>query len=212
MIPAGLSKNGFAMSEDKKIENSNLLDRRSFLTKLSAALALAGGGLAAIPFIRAMSPTRDILASGRSEFDISDLKTGQLKTVIWRKQPVFILRRTSQMIKETSQMDPLALTDPAATDERASRPDIFVALGICTHLGCVPKFMEKIPEADISGFYCPCHGGKYDSIGRRIAGPPPENLHLVPYAVESDRTIIVGAETFAGYGENIRVMSGLPKA
>lgn len=200
------------MPEDKKIEDSSLHDRRSFLTKLSAGLILAGAGLSAIPFIRAMSPTRDILASGRSEFDISDLKTGQIKTVIWRKQPVFILRRTPQMIKETSQMDQSSLTDPAATDERALRPDLFVALGICTHLGCVPKFMEKVPESDISGFYCPCHGGKYDSIGRRIAGPPPENLHLVPYTVETDSRIAIGTETFAGYGENIRLMSRLPKA
>lgn len=195
------------MSSDDK----NILDRRAFLAKISAGLAIAGVGLSAIPFIRAMSPTRDILASGRTEFDISDLKTGQIKTVIWRKQPVFILRRTSQMIKETERMDQSALSDPAPTGERAPRPDLFVALGICTHLGCIPKFMEKIPEADISGFYCPCHGGKYDSIGRRIAGPPPENLHLVPYTVETDSRITVGTETFAGYGENIRLMSRLPK-
>ena len=116
------------------------------------------------------------------------------------------------MIKETERIDPSALSDPAPSIERASRPDIFVALGICTHLGCVPRFMEKVPETELSGFYCPCHGGKYDSIGRRIGGPPPENLHLVPYTVESDRTITVGTETFAGYGENIRVISGLPKA
>lgn len=193
-------------------EVNSILARRDFLAKISAALALAGLGLGAIPFIRAMSPTRDVLASGRAEFDISDLKAGQIKTVIWRKQPVFILRRTSRMISETERMDPSLLSDPAPSDERSVRPDLFVALGICTHLGCVPKFMENIPESGISGFYCPCHGGKYDSIGRRIAGPPPENLHLVPYTVESDNRITIGTETFGGFGENIRLMSRLPKA
>lgn len=185
--------------------------RRGFLAIVSAAAGLVGAGFAAVPFIRAMSPTKDILASGKMEFDISDLKEGRLKTVIWRKQPVFILRRTPAMINEAADIDPSTLADPATPEERSERPDIFVAIGICTHLGCVPKFMDRVPESGTSGFYCPCHGGKYDNLGRRLGGPPPENLHLVPYSIENDNKLVVGTEAFGGYGENIRQMSKLPQ-
>ena len=157
-----------------------------------------------------MSPTKDLLAAGTQEFDISTLKPGELKTVIWRKQPVFILKRTPQMIEEANEVKPSSLVDPAAPEERAADPEIFVSLGICTHLGCIPKFMEKMPETGASGFYCPCHGGKYDNLGRRLGGPPPENLHLVPYKLADKDKLIIGTEKFGGYGENVRKVQELP--
>lgn len=196
------------MADEKK----EIMTRRSFLTGVSALAGALGMAFAAVPFIRAMSPTKDILASGVQEIDISDIKEGGLKTVIWRKQPVFILRRTTGMIEKASQIDPGSLADKALPEDRVIRPDLFVSLGICTHLGCIPKFMEKVPETDQPGFYCPCHGGKYDSLGRRLGGPPPEDLHLVPYRIMDDSKLVIGTEAFGGYGENIRKIGELPKA
>lgn len=187
------------------------ITRRNFLTGAAAFLGAVGAAFAAWPFIRAMSPTKDILAAGVQEIDLSGLLPGQLKTIIWRKQPVFILKRTPQMIEEASAVKTGELADPAAPEERAATPELFVSLGICTHLGCIPKFMEKLPESEVSGFYCPCHGGKYDNLGRRLGGPPPENLHLVPYRLAGPDRLIIGTAEFGGYGENVRKIQGLPK-
>jgi ubiquinol-cytochrome c reductase iron-sulfur subunit len=191
-------------------EEDSTVTRRKLLTGAAALLGAAGAAFAAYPFIRAMSPTKDILAAGVQEFDISALKPGELKTVIWRKQPVFILKRTPLMIEEAREVKTSALVDPAVPEERSKVPELFVSLGICTHLGCIPKFMEKLPESEVSGFYCPCHGGKYDNLGRRLGGPPPENLHLVPYRLADGNRLIIGTEKFGGYGENVRKVQDLP--
>ena len=194
------------MAENEK----EIVTRRKFLTGAAALIGAVGAAFAAWPFIRAMSPTKDILAAGVQEVDISGLQPGQLKTVIWRKQPVFILKRTPLMIEEASAVKTSELDDPAAPEERSKEPELFVSLGICTHLGCIPKFVEKLPESDVSGFYCPCHGGKYDNLGRRLGGPPPENLHLVPYKLADQNRLIIGTEQFGGYGENVRKIQDLP--
>ncbi|HBG46767.1 MAG TPA: ubiquinol-cytochrome c reductase iron-sulfur subunit [Deltaproteobacteria bacterium] len=188
-----------------------ILSRRGFLTAAAAFLGAIGAAFAAVPFIRAMSPTKDILAAGTLEVDISSIPEGGTKTVIWRKQPVFILRRTPQMIEEANRIDPHTLSDPANPEERVVDPKIFVAIAICTHLGCIPKFMDRMPDTGVAGFYCPCHGGKYDNLGRRLGGPPPENLHLVPYALIDSNRLLIGTERFAGYGENVRKVQELPK-
>lgn len=191
---------------------SESLTRRSFLTYVTAAFGALGLGFAAVPFIRAMSPTKDIMAAGIEEVDISDLKEGELKTVIWRKQPVFILRRSGEMITRAAEVDPAALKDPSTPEERVVRPDLFVSIGICTHLGCIPKFRPlRVEGTDQPGFYCPCHGGKYDTLGRRLGGPPPENLHLLPYQIINDNRIVLGTELFGGFGENIRKIKDLPE-
>ncbi|MBI2412789.1 MAG: ubiquinol-cytochrome c reductase iron-sulfur subunit [Deltaproteobacteria bacterium] len=192
------------------------LTRRKFLKILVATASVmgaAGAVASAIPFIRAMEPSKGILASGRTEVDISDLKEGGFKKVVWRKSPVFILRRTSRMIRTTEETDPSELADPATVSERSYRPDIFVGIGICTHLGCVPRFMpDRLPKGEEPGFYCLCHGGLYDTLGRRLGGPPPENLHLLPYKIVDDRTLILGTEAFGGYGEDARTITQLPEA
>jgi ubiquinol-cytochrome c reductase iron-sulfur subunit len=114
------------------------------------------------------------------------------------------------MIEEAASIKTSSLSDPAEPEERTMEPGLFVSLGICTHLGCIPKFMEKMDETGASGFYCPCHGGKYDSLGRRLGGPPPENLHLVPYRLAGGNRLIIGTEKFSGYGENVRKIQALP--
>jgi len=192
-------------------KESHIISRRKFLTGAAALLGAVGAAFAAIPFIRAMSPTKDVLAAGVQEVDISTLPEGGIKTVLWRKQPVFILKRTPQMIEESMRINPESLVDRATPEERTADESLFVSLGICTHLGCIPKFMDKVPETGVSGFYCPCHGGKYDSLGRRLGGPPPEDLHLVPYRVTEPGKLIIGTERFGGYGENVRKIQALPK-
>lgn len=191
-------------------ELKDIVTRRKFLTGAAVIIGAIGAAFAAIPFIRALSPTKDILAAGVQEVDISSLRPGQLWTVIWRKQPVFILRRTPEMIGADQQVNASELSDPAAPEERAVQPELFVSLGICTHLGCIPKFVEKLPDAGTPGFYCPCHGGKYDSLGRRLGGPPPENLHLVPYKLADQNKLIIGTEAFGGYADNVRKVQALP--
>lgn len=187
------------------------ISRRDFLTLCTAAVGATGVGTAAVPFIKALSPTKDIIAAGVKEVDIGDIREGDLKKTIWRKQPVFILRRTEYMIRKTDELDERELKDAASVEERTVRPDIFVSIAICTHLGCVPRFRpQNVEGTDQPGFYCPCHGGKYDTLGRRLGGPPPENLHLLPYLIENDSKIILGTETFSGYGENVRKIKDLP--
>ena len=189
------------------------VNRRDFLTLTTAAVGACGLGFAAVPFIRAMSPTKDVIAAGVMEVDLSGLKEGEFRAVMWRKQPVFILRRTPEMIDKAARIHAADLRDPVTPSERVARPDWLVCIGICTHLGCIPIWEpQTIPGFDQPGFYCPCHGGAYDTLGRRLAGPPPENLHLVPYAFEGDNKLRIGTVQFSGYGENIRNIKELPKA
>ncbi|MBI5442649.1 MAG: ubiquinol-cytochrome c reductase iron-sulfur subunit [Deltaproteobacteria bacterium] len=187
--------------------------RRDFLTAAVVAVGGVGVGAAAFPFLRALSPARDILAAGVLEIDLSEIGPGELRTVLWRKQPVFLLRRTPEMIAKTASLDPASLLDPARPEDRSLRPEWFVGFGVCTHLGCVPlPDLGGVTGTGQPGFYCPCHGGKYDSLGRRLAGPAPENLHLLPYAFVSDDRVRLGTRAFGGYSENVRTIGGLPKA
>ncbi len=201
---------GGSMREGQKVP---AMARRDFLTITTALVGTCGIGFAAVPFIKALSPARDIIAAGLMEVDISGLKEGECRVLVWRKQPVFVLKRTGTMIEQTKNLAVSRLRDPAAPEERAKRPDLFVAIGTCTHLGCIPIWQpEKIPGLEQPGFYCPCHGGKYDSLGRRLDGPPPENLHLLPYAFIDEARLRIGSATFAGFSENIRKIQELPAA
>lgn len=194
-------------------ETDDAVTRRDFLTITTAAVGACGLGISAIPFISAMSPTKDIIAAGIMDVDISGIKEGEFRVLLWRKQPVFILKRTQEMIDRTNRMDVVSLRDPAIPAERVKRPDLLVCIGICTHLGCIPSWQPgKIPGLDQPGFYCPCHGGKYDTLGRRLDGPPPENLHLVPYALAENNKLRIGTANFSGYGDNIRKLQELPTA
>lgn len=188
------------------------ISRRNFLAVFTGAVGAVGGACGAVPFVKSLLPTKDLIASGVMKVDISDIKEGELKTIMWRKQPVFIMKRNQKMIDATEKTDVSTLKDPVETTDRYMEKDLFVSLGICTHLGCIPKFKpEGVEGIGQPGFYCPCHGGKYDTLGRRIAGPPPENLHLVPYKRIDENTLEIGTETFAGFGENVRKIGDLPK-
>lgn len=188
------------------------VNRRDFLTIGTSALAALGVGAAAIPFIMAMSPTKDLIEAGVMDIDVAGMREGELRVIMWRRQPIFVLRRTQEMIVKANQNNPARLRDPATAEERVSIPEWYVSIAICTHLGCIPSWQpEKIPGLEQPGFYCPCHGGKFDTLGRRLDGPPPENLHLVPYEFVANNKLRIGTVTFAGFGEDIRKIQELPK-
>jgi ubiquinol-cytochrome c reductase iron-sulfur subunit len=182
---------------------------------LIATAGLTGVGIVAtaIPFISSMQPSEAAKAAGAPvEVDISNLAPGRLITVEWRGKPVWILHRTDAMLAGLTRHDGL-LADPqsvqpqqpshTANAERALKPAFFVAVGICTHLGCIPIFRPEPGAADISpdwpgGFYCPCHGSKFDLSGRVFKNvPAPLNLEIPEYRYLSDTRLLVGAGTAA---------------
>ena len=160
--------------------------RRRFLTATTAVVGGAGCAFAAVPFIASWNPSAKAKAAGAPvEVDISKLEPGQLIRPEWRGKPVYVLRRTEAVLNELKTLDD-QLADPVSEEpqqpdfaknpHRSIRPDIFVAVGICTHLGCSPThlpdtFGEQV-EGVKSGFFCPCHGSKFDMAGRVFQGVP----------------------------------------
>ena len=181
---------------------------------LIATTAAAGGVAAvaaAVPFVASMWPSERAKAAGAPvEADISKLAPGERMTVEWRGKPVWIVRRTPEMLEAVKKGDD-RVADPAskkvqqpkyATNElRAIKPEYLVLVGICTHLGCSPvqKFEAKAEDfaADWKGgFYCPCHGSLFDLAGRVYKNKPaPDNLIVPPHTYLSDTTILIGVDT-----------------
>ncbi len=182
--------------------------RRRFLT-----LATAGvGGVAAIgvatPFVASWFPSEKAKAAGAPvEVDVSKIEAGQLMTVEWQGKPVWVLNRTEAQQQSIPKLDG-SMADPASEVEqqpeycknelRSIKENIFVAIGICTHLGCSPTYRPDVAPADLGsdwqgGFFCPCHGSKFDLAGRVYKGvPAPTNLIIPPYKYLTDATILVG--------------------
>lgn len=189
------------------------LERRHFLT---AATTIAGGvGVvgAAIPFVASFNPSARARALGAPvEVDISKVEPGALIKVEWRGRAIMILNRTEAMLGTLGDMMPV-LADPgsevslqpefAANEHRSLRPEILVVEGVCTHLGCAPIPRFEVAPADlgadwVGGFYCPCHGSKFDLSGRVFSGvPAPTNLTVPPYSFLNDGTLLIGSETGA---------------
>lgn len=188
------------------------LSRKEFLKTVTYATAGLGLGVSIYPFIASLEPTKELIEAGEVEIDISDIKPGDIKIFDWRNTPVFVLRRTPEMIKGTEEIKPQSLIDPATVEERTENEDWLVCIGICTHLGCIPAFVNEVPGIEQPGFFCACHAGRYDSLGRRVGGPPPENLHLIPYEFVSKSKIKMGTKDFGGFNENIRKIGELPRA
>ena len=195
------------MTDDSKRDEVNKSRRRFLVTSTSI---LGGAGIIAVatPFIRAMEPSEAALAAGSPiTVDISKLEPGQLLTVSWRSRPVWVLRRTEAQLKTLAAPDN-ELKDPNSDQAqqlaecrnpyRSIEPKYFVAVAICTHLGCIPTYRPQIAPADLGadwegGFYCPCHGSRYDLSGRVMAGSPaPLNLPIPPYYYISDTELRVG--------------------
>jgi ubiquinol-cytochrome c reductase iron-sulfur subunit len=185
--------------------------KRRFLTASLTIVGAVGAGFAAVPFIAAMQPSAKAQAAGAPvEIDISKLEPGQLIVVEWRGKPVWILRRTEETLATLATLED-RLRDPdsgesiqpeaAKNKSRAIKPEFFVSIGICTHLSCSPTFRPEIAPPDLGsdwkgGFFCPCHGSRFDLAGRVYKGvPAPTNLEIPPYRYLSETRIIVGEES-----------------
>ena len=183
--------------------------RRDFLVIAANALMGVGAACAAWPLIKSMNPSRDVLAAGAPvDIDISSLQPGQQILVLWRSRPVFIVNRNPDELKQlqTSQ-DTSLLRDPNSDElqqppyaknwHRSIKPEFLVLIGICTHLGCIPEFSPQPGGALganwLGGYFCPCHGSRYDMSGRVYSGvPAPYNLPVPPHRFINDTTIRIG--------------------
>ena len=180
---------------------------------LVVATSVLGGGAtvgAAVPFVTSMLPSERTKAAGAPvEVDLSELQPGELKTYSWRRQPIWVFRRTEGMLKDIKK-DNGVVADPnsevphqpdyAKNEYRSRKPDLAVIIGVCTHLGCTPEKKAASDSAEMGaawngGFYCPCHGSMYDYAGRVYKGvPAPTNLHIPRYMYLSDNTIVIGKD------------------
>jgi ubiquinol-cytochrome c reductase iron-sulfur subunit len=190
--------------------------RRRFLTIATAGIGLVGTGFAATPFVLSMTPSARARAAGAPvEVDISKIEPGQLLTVEWRGKPVWILHRTPEMLAslvkiEDSLVDPksaVASQQPvyAQNAARAIKPELMIVVGICTHLGCSPDKRLHAGAASglgadwLGGFFCPCHGSKFDLAGRVFKNvPAPTNLVVPPYMFLSDTRVLIGEDKKGG--------------
>lgn len=162
-----------------------------------AALSTAGVGGASVlyPLISQMAPAANVLAASTTDVDISTLEAGQSIKATFRDQPLFVKRMTAAEVAEAKAVDVSALRDPQTVEERtkAGNEDVLVTLGVCTHLGCVPLGAgEGEDKGEFDGYFCPCHGSHYDTLGRIRKGPAPTNLVVPEYEFTSESTIRVG--------------------
>ena len=177
--------------------------RRNFVVATSVVGGVASVG-AAIPFVASMLPSERAKAAGAPiEVDIGTLKPGELGIFEWRGKPVWVMKRTPQML-ESIKKDDAKAADPksdvrsqqpeyAKNETRSIKPEVMVLVGICTHLGCSPKVEMAADSA--GGFYCPCHGSRFDLAGRVYKGvPAPTNLVVPPHQYLSDGTIVIGED------------------
>jgi ubiquinol-cytochrome c reductase iron-sulfur subunit len=184
--------------------------RRQLLTAATALTGAVGAAFAAAPFLASWKPSARAKALGAPvEVDISKLEVGAMLKVEWRGKPVYIVHRSQEMVARLPGMDD-RLADPGsqASDQpdyaqnaaRSIRPEYLVVLGVCTHLGCAPMSRFTSGDAELGadwpgGFYCPCHGSKFDLAGRVFKGvPAPTNMAIPPYAFADDNHILVGQD------------------
>ncbi|AFJ03352.1 Ubiquinol-cytochrome C reductase iron-sulfur subunit [Methylophaga frappieri] len=192
---------------------SNNVDtgKRRFLTAAASVVGGAGAIAVAVPFVSSIKPSAKAQAAGAPVLvDISQLETGQLLTVEWRGKPVWIYRRSEDVLDALATLDE-SLRDPDSSkakqqpdycenETRSIREEVMVLVGICTHLGCSPTYRPELAPADLGsewkgGFFCPCHGSKFDLAGRVYQGvPAPINLEVPPYHFQGDNTVIVGED------------------
>lgn len=191
----------------------NNVDRRK-RRFLLAATSVAGGVASvtvAVPFVASMNPSARAKAAGAPvEVDLSKVERGTMVTVEWRGQPVWVVHRTEEMIDSLHKLESM-VTDPkssmpmqpdyAKNEARSIKPEYLVLVGICTHLGCSPSqklaagAQSGLGEDWLGGFFCPCHGSKFDLAGRVYKGAPaPANLKVPPYTYLSDTRLLIGED------------------
>ena len=184
--------------------------RRRFLTAATSVVGAVGMGFVLVPFISSMQPSAKARAAGAPvRADISKLEPGQMIRVKWRGKPVWLVRRTEKMLEVLPTLD-ATLSDPeslesiqppyAQNEFRSIKPELLVTVGICTHLGCSPTYRPDAGAADLGadwegGFFCPCHGSKFDLAGRVYKGvPAPTNLVIPPHSYLSETELLIGED------------------
>lgn len=180
--------------------------RRTFLVGLTAGVGALGAAAAATPFVMSWMPSARAKAAGAPiSIDVSKVEVGGFVVNEWRGKPVWVLRRSAEMVASLEKVK-TNLRDPESTEEqqpgyaknatRSIKPEVLVLLGVCTHLGCSPKYVkEATVDLQYGGFFCPCHGSKFDFAGRVYTGvPAPLNLVVPPHFYESDNVIVVGED------------------
>ena len=185
--------------------------RRKFLTAATSAVGVAGAVGVAVPFLGSWNPSAKAKAAGAPvKADIGKLEPGQMVVVEWRGKPVYVMHRTPEQVEDLTKLND-SLKDPNSDisaqpayisgDARSLRPEILVIVGLCTHLGCAPKFRPEVGAADLGGddwlggFFCPCHGSKFDLAGRVYSGVPAStNLEVPPYSFEGDSVLVIGVD------------------
>ena len=193
------------MNDQEKVDKT----RRNLIVATSVAGGVAAAG-AAVPFVASMWPSERAKAAGAPvEVDISRIAPGELAVFEWRGKPVWVIRRNKEMLDSLKAVAN-RLSDPeskaseqptyAQNEYRSAKPDIMVMEGVCTHLGCSPQLKTTEARAEmgadwVGGFYCPCHGSKFDFAGRVFRGAPaPLNLAVPPYEFLSDSTLVIGED------------------
>jgi ubiquinol-cytochrome c reductase iron-sulfur subunit len=186
------------------------VSRRKFLVAATAATGGVGVVLAAVPFVASWKPSERARALGAPyELDVSKLEPGQMTTISWRKLPIYVVRRTPDMVAGLPKIDPI-LKDPGSAESaqpdyaknpaRALNAEFLVVIATCTHLGCLPKQHFTPGDASLGadwpgGFFCPCHGSKFDMAGRVFNGSPASlNLAIPPYSFRDEQTLVVGVD------------------
>ena len=185
--------------------------RRRFLTAATSAVGIGGVAGVAVPFLGSWNPSEKAKAAGAPvRADISKLEPGQMVVIEWRGKPVYVLRRTEEQIaglpglnEDLKDPQSASSSQPAyiAGEGRAFNDEFLVIVGLCTHLGCAPKFRPEVGAADLGGddwlggFFCPCHGSKFDLAGRVYKGVPASaNLEVPPYTFENDIVLVIGVD------------------
>lgn len=187
------------------------LKRRKILVAATSGVGIAAAAGVAVPFVKSMMPSARAKAAGAPvEVDISKIEKGMLFTAEWRGKPVWVVNRSKEMLDLLGKHDD-KLSDPASDQPqqpaycknptRSIKPEYLVAVGICTHLGCSPTYRPEVAPADLGpdwpgGFFCPCHGSRFDLAARVFSGSPaPVNLVIPPYRFVGDSRILVGEDT-----------------
>ena len=188
-------------------------ERRRFLTGATCVVGAAGVVGAAVPFVGSWNPSAKAKAAGAPvKANISKIEPGQMVTFEWRGKPVYVVRRTPEAIAALSKLDD-QVSDPNSNKSNQpayvngahraveGKEEYLVLVGLCTHLGCAPMYRPDVGAQDLGGdewlggFFCPCHGSKFDLAGRVYKGvPAPTNLDVPPYSYESDGVIIIGVD------------------
>jgi ubiquinol-cytochrome c reductase iron-sulfur subunit len=201
-----MAEHSVVAEDDSQLDQS----RRKFLVTATTATGVVGAAFALVPFIASWRPSERARALGApAVLDVSKIEPGQMTAINWRKQQIYVVRRTPEMLASLKKAESL-LKDPNSEDSdqpeyarnevRSRNPEYLVIIGTCTHLGCLPKprFERAIPELGADwpgGFFCPCHGSKFDMAGRVFEGSPASvNLRIPPYSFRDENTLVVGVD------------------